>query len=242
MLNCIIIDDEPLAIKLIENFIERTPFLSVAGKYLNPLEALSALPENIHLIFLDIQMPGLTGLELSRLIPSHIRIIFTTAYRQYAYESYEVQALDYLLKPINYTSFLKAATRAKEYFDQQELLINTQVEKNKELKQSSSPNSIFVKNEFKLVKINLDEILFISALKDYVKIHLLNSPRPIIALITMKAVIEKLPADRFIRVHRSYIVALDKIENIERSRIRINGESIPVSETNYAALMEVVER
>ena len=136
MLNCIIIDDEPLAIKLIENFIERTPFLSVAGKYLNPLEALSALPENIHLIFLDIQMPGLTGLELSRLIPSHIRIIFTTAYRQYAYESYEVQALDYPLKPRNYTSFLQAAPRGKEYFAQQEQLINTQVERNMERQQT----------------------------------------------------------------------------------------------------------
>lgn len=124
-LKCIIVDDEPLAIKLMKNFVERTPFLELCGTYLDPMDALAHLTDNIHLVFLDINMPGITGLELGKLIPKPTRIIYTTAYKEFAFESYEVQALDYLLKPISYPKFLNAVTRAKEYFSQREVISQT---------------------------------------------------------------------------------------------------------------------
>lgn len=227
MLNCMIVDDEPLAIKLLQSFVERTPFLHLSGAYLNPTEALSALNADVHLLFLDIQMPGVTGLELSRLVPSSTRIVFTTAFKEYAFESYEVQALDYLLKPVSYPAFLKAASRAKTFFEQ-----------DMQMAREADASCLFVKSEFKLVRVDFDNILFVSGLKDYVRFHLADGRRPLIALMTMKAVEEKLPGNRFCRVHRSYIVALDKIESIERNRIYIGSELIPISEACQETLKE----
>lgn len=251
-LNCILVDDEPLAIKLLTNFVERTPFLHLVGSYLDPVEALSALTPEVHLLFLDIQMPGLTGLEFSRMVPPTTRIIFTTAYKEYAFESYQVQALHYLLKPISYPLFLEAATRAKNYFEQTkgeaqpaQTMANTPPSASEKPGISvryddpltPSPSYIFVKCEFKMVRVDLDNILYISGLKDYVRITLKNQPRPLTALTTLKAIEEKLPPQRFLRVHRSYIVALDKIESFERNRLTISGELIPVAETYQEELM-----
>lgn len=235
-LNCVIVDDEPLAIKLMKSFVERTPFLDLKGTFLNPMDALAFIDDNINLVFMDINMPGITGLELSKLIRPKTKIIFTTAYKEYAFESYEVQAIDYLLKPISYPKFLSAVTRAKEYFEQIEAAkaAPTAPAAPASTEAAADPNAeyIFVKCEFKQVRVDLNQILFISGLKDYVRIHLKNQARPLIALTTMKGLEEKLPANRFCRVHRSYIVAMDKIESVERNVITIAGEAIPVSEAN----------
>lgn len=235
-LNCVIVDDEPLAIKLMKSFVERTPFLDLKGTFLNPMDALAFIDETINLVFMDINMPGITGLELSKLIRPQTKIIFTTAYKEYAFESYEVQAIDYLLKPISYPKFLSAVTRAKEYFEQIEAAKGASASSAAAAQADDSvdPNAeyIFVKCEYKQVRVDLDQILFISGLKDYVRIHLKNQPRPLIALTTMKGIEEKLPVNRFCRVHRSYIVAMDKIESVERNVITIAGEAIPVSEAN----------
>ncbi len=227
-LNCIIVDDEPLAIKLLKNFIEKTPFTQLQASYLDPMEAVGAINDDVHLLFLDINMPGITGLELSRLVSGKTRIIFTTAFREYALDSYEVNALDYLLKPINYTAFLKAVTKGKEWFEQQERLS----EMSSAQVQDAQRNFIFVKSDYRQVRVNLDDILFISGMKDYVRIHLASGSRPVIALSTMKAIEEKLPQSQFCRVHRSYIVAISQIESIEHNRIKIGDELIPISE-NY---------
>ncbi len=227
-LNCIIVDDEPLAIKLLKNFIEKTPFTQLQTSYLDPMEAVGAINDDVHLLFLDINMPGITGLELSRLVSGKTRIIFTTAFREYALDSYEVNALDYLLKPINYTAFLKAVTKGKEWFEQQERLS----EMSSVQVQDAQRNFIFVKSDYRQVRVNLDDILFISGMKDYVRIHLASGGRPVIALSTMKAIEEKLPQSQFCRVHRSYIVAISQIESIEHNRIKIGDELIPISE-NY---------
>lgn len=231
-LNCVIVDDEPLAIKLMKSFVERTPFLDLKGTFLNPMDALAFIDETINLVFMDINMPGITGLELSKLIRPQTKIIFTTAYKEYAFESYEVQAIDYLLKPISYPKFLSAVTRAKEYFEQIEAAKGASAAALSEGSVDPNAEYIFVKCEYKQVRVDLDQILFISGLKDYVRIHLKNQPRPLIALTTMKGIEEKLPANRFCRVHRSYIVAMDKIESVERNVITIAGEAIPVSEAN----------
>lgn len=235
-LNCVIVDDEPLAIKLMKSFVERTPFLDLKGTFLNPMDALAFIDETINLVFMDINMPGITGLELSKLIRPQTKIIFTTAYKEYAFESYEVQAIDYLLKPISYPKFLSAVTRAKEYFEQIEAAKASSgasaAASQSDVSVDSNAEYIFVKCEYKQVRVDLDQILFISGLKDYVRIHLKNQPRPLIALTTMKGIEEKLPANRFCRVHRSYIVAMDKIESVERNVITIAGEAIPVSEAN----------
>ena len=166
-LNCIIVDDEPLAIKLLKNFIEKTPFTQLQASYLDPMEAVGAINDDVHLLFLDINMPGITGLELSRLVSGKTRIIFTTAFREYALDSYEVNALDYLLKPINYTAFLKAVTKGKEWFEQQERLSEMSLAQ----VQDAQRNFIFVKSDYRQVRVNLDDILFISGMKDYVRIQ-----------------------------------------------------------------------
>lgn len=234
-LTCMVVDDEPLAVKLLASFVERTPFLRLAGTYLDPLEAVAALSPQIDILFLDIQMPGLTGMELSRLVQPPTRVIFTTAFKEYAYDSYEVRALDYLLKPITYQAFLKAATHARNVLDRPVQSAEG------EAVQAASPSSyLFVKNDSRLVRVDFDRILLVSGLKDYVRFHLVDTPRPLIALSTMKSVEDRLPADRFCRVHRSYIVALDKIESVEHNRIRIGDELIPVAPAYQEVFMKKI--
>lgn len=235
ILTCMVVDDEPLAVKLLASFVERTPFLRLAGTYLDPLEAVAALSPQIDILFLDIQMPGLTGMELSRLVQPPTRIIFTTAFKEYAYDSYEVRALDYLLKPITYQAFLKAATHARNVLDRPAPAAEG------DAGGAASPSSyLFVKNDSRLVRVDFDRILFVSGLKDYVRFHLADTPRPLIALSTMKSVEDRLPADRFCRVHRSYIVALDKIESVEHNRIRIGDELIPVAPAYQEVFMKKI--
>ena len=219
-LTCAIIDDEPLAISLLESYVNKTPFLRLTAKFSSALEALAALSARpVDLLFLDIQMPELSGMEFSRILETDTRIIFTTAFEQYALDSYKVNALDYLLKPIAYPDFLKAANKALQWYEHMQA-------------SPAEVESIFIKTEYKLVQVELPKILYIEGLKDYVKIFVEDEPHPILSLMSMKSLEEMLPSNRFIRVHRSFIVQPEKIKVIERNRIVFGKEYIPISD-NY---------
>ncbi len=210
-LRCFVVDDEPLAVKMLENFIERTPFLELAGSFTDPVLALSEIRTQApQLVFLDIQMPDLSGMELSRMIPDGTRIIFTTAFKQYAFESYEVSALDFLLKPIRYQKFLEAAEKAREWF--------TLKEAASAVPAAAAPavgakTSTFFKVDGALRKVEYDDILFVEGMKDYVMVYLASQRQPLVTHVTMKAMEEMLPAG-FMRIHRSFIVALDKVASV----------------------------
>ena len=234
-LRCVIVDDEPLAVKMLENFVARTSALSLAASFTDPVEALSRLSElQPHLLFLDIQMPDLDGLSLSRMVPSQTRIIFTTAFKQYAFESYEVSALDFLLKPIRYQKFLEAVGKAQQWFS----LTEGQQMSGVTAAAGFVPDrqAFFVKVDGKMQKVSLPDIRYVEGMKDYVLLHLASEPQALVTHITMKSVEDQLPADRFMRVHRSFIVALDKIDSVTRDGdILIAGRLIPVTDTYRAA-------
>ncbi|MES2060377.1 MAG: LytTR family DNA-binding domain-containing protein [Bacteroidota bacterium] len=234
-INCIAVDDEPLALGLICAFIEQTPFLNLVGKYGSAVEALGGLQnQKVGLIFLDIQMPNLNGIELARVLdsrgPNKPRIIFTTAYNQFALEGYRVDALDYLLKPFNYEEFLHASNKALAYAELLHRSNATSVSENTATPAQIEDEYLFVKVEYQLVRIALNDILYMESLKDYVKIFLQNTDKPILTLGSLKALEEKLPAKRFLRVHRSYMVSLDKINSITRNALQIGKINITVGD------------
>ncbi|MFB9843077.1 LytR/AlgR family response regulator transcription factor [Mucilaginibacter ginsenosidivorans] len=241
-INCIAVDDEPLALGLVCKFIEQTPFLNLVGRFPSALEALKAIhTQKIDLLFLDIQMPDLNGIELARVLgkgPETPRVIFTTAYNQFALEGYKVDALDYLLKPFNYEEFLRAAQKAYNYAE----LLN---------KTATAPSAIaepehaddeylFLKVEYQLVRIALDDILYIEGLKDYVKVHLKGVDKAVLSLTSLKALEEKLPSKRFMRVHRSFIVALDKITSMTKNSLQIGKMMIAVGDQYKEAFGQFV--
>jgi two-component system response regulator LytT len=241
--NCIAVDDEPLALGLVCAFIEQTPFLNLVGKYGSAVEALGGLQQHkVDLIFLDIQMPNLNGIELARVLdsrgPSKPRIIFTTAYNQFALEGYRVDALDYLLKPFNYEEFLHAANKALAYAELVQKSNNPApavaaapaAEAAPVVVERVEDDYLFIKVEYQLVRIALSDILYLESLKDYVKVFLKNSDKAILTLSSLKALEEKLPAKRFMRVHRSYIVSLDKINSITRNAMQIGKINITVGD------------
>ena len=229
-LNCAIVDDEPLALDLMESYVNKTSFLHLVGKYSSAVQAMKELPgKQVDLLFLDIQMPELSGLEYSKMVSPATRIVFTTAFEQYAIDGYRVNALDYLLKPISYADFLQAAHKAVQWF---ELL----------QKPREEITSIFVKSDYKLIQIPLDNILYIEGLKDYVKIYEENAPKPILSLMSMKAVEELLPASRFMRVHRSFIVQKEKIRVVDRGRIVFGKVYIPVSDSYKQAFQDYLDK
>ena len=210
-LRCFVVDDEPLAVKMLENFIERTPFLELAGSFTDPVLALSEIRTQApQLVFLDIQMPDLSGMELSRMIPDGTRIIFTTAFKQYAFESYEVSALDFLLKPIRYQKFLEAAEKAREWFTLKEAASAAPAAAAPAVE---AKTSTFFKVDGALRKVEYDDILFVEGMKDYVMVYLASQRQPLVTHVTMKAMEEMLPAG-FMRIHRSFIVALDKVSSV----------------------------
>ena len=236
MLSCAIVDDEPLALDLLETYVEKTPFLQIKGKYASAVEAMKGLQEQpVDLLFLDIQMPELDGLEFSHMVIPETRIIFTTAFEQYALDSYRVNALDYLLKPISYRDFLEASNKALQWFELKNAADGT-------VDSAGDDEYIYVKSEYKLIQISLDKILYIEGLKDYVKIYTEDNPRPILSLISMKALEEKLPEERFLRVHRSFIVQKQKIKVIDKGRIVFGKEYIPISETHKTMLQDYVNK
>lgn len=234
-INCIAVDDEPLALGLICAFIEQTPFLNLVGRYGSAVEALGGLQNHkVGLIFLDIQMPNLNGIELARVLdsrgPNKPRIIFTTAYNQFALEGYRVDALDYLLKPFNYEEFLHASNKALAYAELLHKSTAAPIVESKVTTSRVEDEYLFVKVEYQLVRIALNDILYLESLKDYVKIFLQNSEKAILTLGSLKVLEEKLPATRFLRVHRSYIVSLDKINSITRNALQIGKINITVGD------------
>ena len=230
------VDDEPLALGLVCSFIEQTPFLRLAGRHESAVAALRALHEQpeIQLLFLDIKMPDLSGLELARVLQNGPRVIFTTAFNQYALEGFRVDALDYLLKPFNYEEFLRAALKARAFFEM------------KQAGQTSAPTApvaapataatppeedyIYLKVEYQLVRVPLADIVYVEGLKDYVKVHLASQTRPLLSLTSLRGMEEKLPAGTFLRIHRSYIVGLGHIQSVGRGTVQIAGETLPVSD------------
>jgi len=220
-LNCAIIDDEPLAASLLESYVKRTPFLNFIGAYNSAITAMKDIKENrIDLLFLDIQMPELNGLEFAKILTNKTKIVFTTAFSQYAIEGFKANALDYLLKPISYGEFLRVTSKALDWFQ----TINKQ-------ETSEKDRFFFVKSEYKLIKIKFDDILYVEGLKDYIKIYMDNGQKPIMSLMNMKKIEEYLPHPEFLRTHRSYIVHMTKIKTIDRFRIVFANEYIPISDS-----------
>ena len=237
IIKCAIVDDEPLAVELLASYVKKIPFLELSGKYSNATDALQGITEQpVDLLFLDIQMPELNGLELSKMIPETTRVVFTTAFNQYAVDGFRVNALDYLLKPISYADFLEACNKAMQWFQ----LVQQQEEQATPTAEKEEIKSIFVKSEYKLLQINLDDIRYIEGLKDYVKIYTEQSPHPILSLMNMKAIEQMLPASRFIRVHRSFIVQKSKIREIERNRIVFGNVYIPIGDSYKQAFQDFI--
>jgi DNA-binding LytR/AlgR family response regulator len=223
MIRCIAVDDEKLVLDLLVDNIEQVPYLQLVNACKNAMEAIEVLQkEKIDLIFLDIQMPKLSGLQLIQTLQTPPMVILITAYEQYALESYNLNVVDYLLKPVSFERFLKACNKAKGLFDLKSDKGAVQKE--------NSPDHLFVNVEYTLVKILFTDILFIEGLKDYIKIHLASSNKPVLTKMSLKAMEEKLPSNKFIRIHKSYIVAADKITVIKRDLISIGTHEIPVSE------------
>lgn len=222
-IRCIAIDDEPLAVKKIAAYIQQTPFLELVAECRSATEAMIIMNNNdIQLLFIDINMPEINGMEFVKSLTSRPFIVFTTAYSEYAVEGFQVDAVDYLLKPISFSSFLKAANKVKDLI---ELCTNSQKEGGK-----IPLNHLFVKSDYKLIRIELDDIKFIESQHEYIQIHLING-KPVMTKLSMKAIEDQLPSDRFLRVQRSFIVNLSKISVIERNRIVFDGKVyIPVSE------------
>lgn len=231
-LNCWIVDDEPLALDLLDSYVQKTPFLNLTGRYSSAIQAMNKMPnERIDVIFLDIQMPEVNGMEFARFLDKNTRIVFTTAFSEYALDGYKVNALDYLLKPFSYSEFLSASKRALEWFEMKTA---------SEEKGESEISGIFVRSDYKLVHVLFDDILLIEGLKDYIKIFTGKDPKPILTLMSMKSMEDELPAARFIRVHRSFIVNCDKIVRVEKNRIIIGKHEIPIGETYRKAFMEEI--
>ena len=234
-ISCIAIDDEPLAVKKISAYIQKTPFLELAAECRSSFEAISIMENHkIQLLFIDINMPDLNGLEFVKSLTDKPYIVFTTAYSEYAVEGFQVDATDYLLKPVTYASFLKAANKVKNLID---LNTNSQKESIR-----ATASHLFVKSDYKLIRIELDDIKYIESQHEYIKIHLSNST-PVMTQLSMKSIEEQLPTDRFMRIHRSFIVNLTKISVIERNRIVFDGKVyIPVSDQYKEKFQEFIDR
>ncbi|WP_299252419.1 LytTR family DNA-binding domain-containing protein [uncultured Cytophaga sp.] len=235
-ITCLIVDDEPMALSLMEDYVKKIPFLDLRGICSNAFQALEKVhEEKIDLLFLDIQMPELNGIELSRSLSKNTRVVFTTAFDQYALDGFKVDALDYLLKPYNFEEFYTAALKAKEWFDLVALAADRSESK-------LEGDYLFIRSDYKQLKIKLNDIYYIEGLKDYVKIWLVGEDRPILTHSSLKKLEEELPAKLFMRVHRSFIIALDKIEAIERSQAIINKQYIPIADQFKQKFQEFVGR
>lgn len=229
MIITLAIDDEPLALRLVTGYIQRTPFLHLAASFDNPLNAIEFIHDNkVDAIYLDIQMPDLNGTEFARLLKGGPKVVFTTAYEQFALEGFKLDVVDYLLKPFGYEEFLRSAHRLQERLGSLPQPI-VEIGANQEF--------LFIKSEYKIRRIMFDDILYVEGLKDYVKIFLKSAPRPLLSLITLKSLEARLPTDRFMRVHRSYLVNLKQISLIERNRIIFGDVHVPVGD-QYKGLFQ----
>jgi two-component system LytT family response regulator len=222
IIKCLTLDDEPLALSKMASYISKTPFLELTGACRSGYEAGELISKTrVDLIFIDINMPDMNGLDFVRTLHTKPQIIFTTAFSEYAIEGFKLDAIDYLLKPIGYPEFLKAANKARSYFE-------TVAQDQKRV--TDTKEFLFVKSDYKIARIAVNDIIYIEGMREYVRIHL-NSGKPLMPLMTLRVLEEQLPADRFMRVHRSYIVNLEKIITVEHNRIVFDGKVyVPVSE------------
>ena len=228
-LTCIIVDDEPLAVRLLESFVNKTPDLQLAGSFTDSVEAINVIKElKPDLLFLDIQMPDMSGMELAHVVPAETKIIFTTAFKEYAYESYEVSALDFLLKPIRYNKFISAVEKARQWFGHKLNIQNTQKEPH------GKQETVFLRVDGEFRQVALSKIIYVCGMKDYVMFYLSDEKRPLITHLTMKSVEDMLPSTLFMRISRSYIVALDKIKSVDRNEcVYIGDEIIKVTDAYH---------
>lgn len=235
-ITCIAIDDEPIALGIVTSHIKKIPYLELLAEFDNPIDASEYIQKHeVQLIFLDINMPDLSGVEFARTLSKNSKVIFTTAYDKYAVEGFQLHALDYLLKPISFEKFGNSVKHVKEYFD----LV--------ESKQSDSPinsvdNFLFIKADYQIHRIEFNDILYFEGLKDYVKLYVEGLSKSIVFHSTMKSLEEKLPLERFMRVHRSFIVSLNKIKTIERDRILFGDKRIPISKQYKSGFDEFIKK
>jgi DNA-binding LytR/AlgR family response regulator len=231
MLNCIAVDDEKLVLDLLVDNIQKVPFLHLVKRCKNAMEAAEVLhQEQIDLIFLDIQMPGLNGLQFLASLQNPPMVIFVTAYKEHALEGFNLNAVDYLLKPVSFDRFLKSCNKAYELYKLQQ----------KPVTKEEQPDYFFVYVEYNLVKISIPEILYIEGMKDYVKIYLNSSSKPVITKMSMKAMEEKLSGHRFVRTHKSYIISASKVTAIKRDLICIGSLELPLSESYKPAVEKIL--
>jgi len=227
-LRCILADDEPLALRLLETYVERTPVLEAAGSFTSATAALEAIrTSKADLAFLDIQMPQLSGLELARIARDcGVGVIFITAYRDFALDGFRVNALNYLLKPVNFEDFSEAVQRAAEMLP------------GHEVEEPAPEEYMMVRSDYRLVRVDYEDVLYVEGLKDYVKIFTQSRERPLITQMSLKAVEHTMPADRFMRVHRSFIVAVDKVAAIDRTHVSVGSTDIPIGETYRVQVLD----
>lgn len=232
-MKCIIIDDEPLAIDVIKEYCSKIDFLQLQGTYTNALDAITVLQEHkIDLIFCDIEMPQINGIDFINSLDNKPLFIFTTAYSQYAVEGFELNAVDYLLKPIPYHRFIRAVTRAKElYSHKKKPLVENLFPLGGQVEKSDNESFIFVKSEYENIKINKEDIKYIQGLKDYLKIHIVNTNKPILTLMSFKEINNKMSSNQFLRVHKSFIINITHIKAIQKSKIIIDDVRIPIGES-----------
>ena len=242
MIRCLIVDDEPLALHILEDYISKIPFLQLVKATTNPIEALTLVQEKlVDLVFLDVQMPELTGIQFLRIANGKAKVILTTAYSQYALEGYELDVVDYLLKPIAFDRFFKSVQKAQGVLQPAAAPIQPEPVQHQIQQQQNDflSDFIFVKTEHKIQKVYLNDILFIEGLKDYISIF--TPGERIITLQNMKKMEDALPERNFIRVHKSYIVSINKIDSIERSRIFIGDKVIPVGDTYREEFFKIID-
>ena len=229
-INCIVIDDEPLARKGIKEYIEELDFLNLVGEFDSPIKANTLLSSvDVQLFFLDIQMPKITGLDFFKTLKHPPPVIFTTAYPQYALEGFDLNALDYLVKPISFERFLKAANKAKEYY---ELRLKNQKLSDKE----GSPDHVFIKVDGRLIKILFENILFVEALQNYIAVH--TKDKKYISYLMLQSLVEFLPTSDFVKTHKSFIVSVNKVDSIEGNNLQIGQHHIPISRSLKEEVME----
>lgn len=220
LLTCIAIDDEPLALKLVKEYVSKIPALQLLETFEDAISAIDYLNKHkVNILFVDINMPDITGIELVRSLDEKPMVIFTTAYKKFAYEGFELDAIDYLLKPIDFTRFNKAAQKAIDYYAYMKA------------KNTTESACVFVRSEYKMLKVMFDDIEYVEGLEDYVKIHIKNQ-KPILTLATLKAFIEKLPSEKFVRIHRSYVIPVDEVISVYNKKVLLKSrKELPIGIT-----------
>jgi DNA-binding LytR/AlgR family response regulator len=236
MIKCLAVDDEALSLDLLEDNIRQVPFLQLVKRCRNAYEAMDVLRrETIDLIFLDIQMPGLTGTQFLQSLTHKPLVIFITAYKNYALEGFELDVLDYLVKPVAFERFLKAVNKAADFCSMKKQGIQAPVAAN-------TNDYFFVNVEYSLVKIAIPEITHIESLRDYIKIYLVQQDKPVMTKLSLKSLADRLSPNRFVRIHKSYIVAIDKISSIRKNRVYIDQHIIPISDFYRDELLRVINK